>query len=89
MQWSRQYVKLQGQLLGHCIRQNSTFPEHAATKWRTREWVAFNAEFPVRVLQDNQGHIENIPNWWSKHLPITTSLTESACDRDAWKAFVL
>eukprot|EP00971_Amphidinium_carterae_P250691 4976626-Amphidinium_carterae.1 len=88
--WSKQFLKLQGQLFGHCLRQPEEFPECAVNLWRNREWCGFNNLLPpkVRVLQHDQGHIDAVVTWWSRHTPISQSIQSLASNRTKWREIV-
>eukprot|EP00971_Amphidinium_carterae_P020269 399431-Amphidinium_carterae.1 len=78
--WSKRLLALQGQLIGHCLRQPRENPECSTLLWRNREWHG--------IYQNNQGRRTTLADWWAKPLPISVTLHEAAQDRLNWRSCI-
>eukprot|EP00971_Amphidinium_carterae_P282930 5616616-Amphidinium_carterae.1 len=83
LRWHRRLIQLQGQLVGHVLRQTDEHPEHCTMRWRSREWCGFNGLLPAysRVMQYNQGNIDSLGTWWARRLPLQEPMHQLAEDR--------
>eukprot|EP00971_Amphidinium_carterae_P347466 6489493-Amphidinium_carterae.1 len=90
LNWSSDFIRQQGNLLGHCLRRPESHPEHTVLRWKNRTWSKFNGLLPAytRVMQCHPGPAYTISSWWADKLGDMESLQMKAQDRKGWREWV-